>query len=44
MSSPDDIPNSYKRFLLTSIVKTFDLFGVPIRMILRKGQNPYVKR
>ena len=44
MSSPDDLPNSYKRFLLTSIVKTFDLFGVPIRMILRKGQNPYVKR
>ena len=43
MSSPDDLPNSYKRFLLTSIVKTFDLFGVPIRMILRKGQNPYVK-
>ncbi len=44
MSSPDDLPNSYKRFLLASIVKTFDLSGVPIRIILRKGQNPYVKR
>ena len=44
MSSPDNLPNSYKRFLLGSIVKTFDLFGVPIRIMLRKGQNPYVKR
>ena len=43
MSSPNDLPNSYKRFLLRSIIKTFDLFGVPIRIILRKGQNPYVK-
>ena len=43
MSSPDDLPNSYKRFLLASIVKTFDLFGIPIRIMLRKGQNPYVK-
>ena len=43
MSSPDNLPNSYKRFLLASIVKTFDLFGIPIRIILRKGQNPYVK-
>ena len=34
MSSPDDLPNSYKRFLLTSIVKTFDLFGVPIRIMI----------
>ena len=44
MSSPDDLPKSYKRFLLSSIVKTFDLSSVPIRIILRKGQNPYVKK
>ena len=44
MSSPDNLPNSYKRFLLGSIMKTFDLFGVPIRIMLRKGNNPYVKR
>ncbi len=44
MSSPDDLPNSYKRYLLSSIVKTFDLFGVPIRIILRKGNNPYVRK
>ena len=44
ISSPDDLPNSYKRFLSTSLIKSFDLFGVPIRIMLRKGQNPYVKK
>ena len=43
MSSPDDLPNSYRRFLLGSIVKTFDLHGVPIRIMFRKGNNPYIK-
>ena len=44
MSSPDDLPNSYKRFLLGSIVKTFDLQGLPVRIMFRKGNNPYVKK
>ncbi len=44
MSSPNDLPNSYKRFLLASIVKTFDLLGVPIRIMFRKGNNPYLKK
>ena len=44
MSSPDGLPNSYKRFLLASIVKTFDLPGVPIRIMFRKGNNPYLKK
>ena len=43
ISSPDDLPNSYRRFLMTSLIRTFNFFGVPIRIILRKGQNPYVK-
>ncbi len=44
MSSPDNLPNSYRRFLLGSIVKTFDLQGIPIRIMFRKGNNPYVKK
>ena len=44
MSSPDNLPTSYKRYLLSSIMKTFDLFGIPIRIIFRKGNNPYVKK
>ena len=43
MSSPDDLPNSYKRFLIASIIKNFNLFGIPIRIMLRKGNNPFVK-
>ena len=44
MSSPNDLPNSYRRFILGSIVKTFDLQGIPIRIMFRKGNNPYVKK
>ena len=44
MSSPDDLPNSYRRFLMRSIMKTFDLEGVPIRIMFRKGNNPYIKK
>ncbi len=44
LSSPDNLPNSYKRFLLVSIAKTLDLVGVPIRIMFRKGNNPYVKK
>ena len=43
MSSPDNLPTSYKRYLLSSITKAFDLFGIPIRIMLRKGNNPYAK-
>ena len=44
MSSPDNLPASYKRHLQTSIMKAFDLFGIPIRIMLRKGNNPYIKK
>ena len=43
MSSPDNLPTSYKRYLSSSIMKAFDLFGIPIRIMLRKGNNPYAK-
>jgi GTP-binding protein len=36
------IPESYLRYLINSLRETFDLPGVPIRMYLRKGKNPYV--
>ena len=40
-SKPDDLPKSYLRFLSTSLRETFDLAGVPLRLQLRKGKNPY---
>ncbi|MEZ5924796.1 MAG: ribosome biogenesis GTPase Der [Hyphomicrobiaceae bacterium] len=40
-SQPEALPKSYVRYLVNSLRETFDLPGVPIRLHLRKGQNPY---
>ena len=42
-SRPDLLPAAYKRYLANGIAERFDLGGVPIRLILRKGENPYAK-
>ena len=44
MSSPDNLQNSYKRFLASSLMQDFDLAGLPIRIMYRKGSNPYVDK
>jgi len=43
-SQPEALPKSYERYLLNSLRQTFDLMGVPIRLNMRKGDNPYAKR
>ncbi|HEY3920473.1 MAG TPA: ribosome biogenesis GTPase Der [Stellaceae bacterium] len=40
-SKPGDLPDSYRRYLVNRLRESFDLPGVPIRMMLRKGKNPY---
>jgi len=40
-SRPDAVPASYERYLVNSLRETFGLWGVPVRLFLRKGQNPY---
>ena len=35
------VPESYIRYLVGSLRENFDMPGVPIRMLLRKGKNPY---
>jgi GTP-binding protein len=40
-SKPGELPDSYRRYLTNLLRETFDLPGVPIRMMLRKGKNPY---
>jgi GTPase len=40
-SKPGDLPESYRRYLVNLMRESFDLPGVPIRMMLRKGKNPY---
>jgi GTP-binding protein len=38
---PADLPESYSRYLVNSLREAFDLAGVPIRLNLRRGKNPY---
>jgi len=43
-SKPQQLPDSYQRYLVNSLREVFDLPGTPIRLIMRKGKNPFVKR
>ncbi len=43
VSRPADLPDHYLRYLATGIRNDFDLQGLPIRLLMRKGSNPYVK-
>jgi GTP-binding protein len=40
-SKPGELPDSYRRYLVNALRQDFDLPGTPIRMMLRKGKNPY---
>ncbi len=37
------VPDSYQRYLANSLRETFGLDGVPLRIFMRKGKNPYEK-
>lgn len=39
---PADLPGSYLRYLENELRAEFKLPGVPLRLLLRKGDNPYV--
>ncbi len=41
VSKPVDLPTSYERFLVNGIRKSFGLDGVPIRLQLKKSENPF---
>jgi GTP-binding protein len=43
VSRPADLPDHYLRYLASGLREDFDMGGLPIRMVLRKGNNPYVK-
>ena len=39
----EDLPESYRRYLVNGIRDAFDIKAVPIRLILKKPDNPYAK-
>jgi GTP-binding protein len=43
-SRADEVPTSYKRYLVNALRETFKLPGVPIRLFMRKGANPYANK
>ncbi|HEU0223701.1 MAG TPA: ribosome biogenesis GTPase Der [Paracoccaceae bacterium] len=43
-SRPEELPESYLRFLVNGLRESFGLEGTPIRLNLRKGENPYEGR
>ncbi|MGC6535168.1 MAG: ribosome biogenesis GTPase Der [Parvibaculales bacterium] len=38
------VPESYQRYLVNTLRETFALDGVPLRIFVRKGKNPYEDR
>ena len=43
-SRPEALPDAYRRYLVNGLRKDFDLAGVPIRLMLRKDENPFEGR
>lgn len=44
VSKPSALPDSYTGYLMNDLREAFDLQGVPIRIHLRKGKNPYAPK
>jgi GTPase len=42
VSQKGALPDAYLRYLVSNLRQAFDLGGVPIRLLLRTGENPYV--
>lgn len=43
VSRPADLPEHYLRYLIGGLRQDFGLDGIPVRMVMRKGKNPYAK-
>ncbi len=43
-SRANEMPETYKRYLLNELRAAFDLPGVPIRLVLKQGKNPFADK
>jgi GTP-binding protein len=41
---PDEVPQSYVRYLVNGLRETFDIPGVPVRMSIHASDNPYASK
>ena len=44
VNRPAELPDSYRRYLENGLREAFDLDGTPIRVMLRRGENPYAAK
>ncbi len=44
VSKPDDLSDSYKRYMINGLRDRFGIDGVPIRLFFRGGRNPYAPK
>jgi len=44
ISRPEELPQSYEKYMLNHLRQDFDLPGVPLRIMRKKGENPYDKK
>lgn len=40
----EEMPDSYKRYLMNCLRETFQLTGTPIRLVCKQGDNPFANR
>jgi GTPase len=43
-SRGNEMPETYKRYLLNELREAFDLPGVPLRLIVKQGKNPFADK
>jgi GTPase len=43
-SRPEALPDAWRRYLVNALREDFKLPGTPIRLMLRKGENPFEGR
>lgn len=41
VSRPEKLPAAYKRYIINGLRETYDLPGVPVRLLIRKSKNPF---
>lgn len=44
INRPEDLPESYRRYIINAMRQDFKIHGVPIRVMFRKNENPYDKK
>jgi GTPase len=42
-SRADELPESYKRYLVNAMREAFDLHAAPVRLIVKQGKNPFAE-